>query len=62
MYIAWEKFTPFTAIGGGLLIGLAAIVLMAGIGGIAGVTGILAGAMIGLIAAKSRNAYSVQYW
>ena len=52
MYIAWEQFTPFTAIGGGLLIGLAAIVLMAGIGRIAGVTGILAGAMIGLIGAK----------
>jgi uncharacterized membrane protein YedE/YeeE len=52
MHIAWEQFTPFTAIGGGLLIGLASIILMAGIGRIAGVTGILAGVMIGLIGAK----------
>uniref|UniRef100_UPI0037526B06 YeeE/YedE family protein n=1 Tax=Undibacterium sp. TaxID=1914977 RepID=UPI0037526B06 len=35
-----------------LLIGLASIILMAGIGRIAGVTGILAGVMIGLIGAK----------
>jgi uncharacterized membrane protein YedE/YeeE len=52
MHIAWEQFTPYTAIGGGLLIGLASIILMAGIGRIAGVTGILAGVMIGLIGAK----------
>ena len=52
MHIAWEQFTPFTALGGGLLIGFASIILMAGIGRIAGVTGILAGVMIGLIGAK----------
>ena len=52
MHIAWEQFTPFSALGGGLLIGLASIILMAGIGRIAGVTGILAGVMIGLIGAK----------
>lgn len=52
MHIAWEQFTPITAIGGGLLIGFASIVLMAGIGRIAGVTGILAGVMIGLMGAK----------
>jgi uncharacterized membrane protein YedE/YeeE len=52
MHIAWEHFTPFSALGGGLLIGLASIILMAGIGRIAGVTGILAGVMIGLIGAK----------
>lgn len=43
MHIAWEHFTPTTAIAGGLLIGLAAVLLFAGIGRIAGVTGILAG-------------------
>lgn len=48
MHIAWEQFTPFTAIVGGLLIGLASILLMAGIGRIAGVTGILAGVFTGL--------------
>ena len=52
MHIAWEQFTPFSALGGGFLIGLASIILMAGIGRIAGVTGILAGVMIGLIGAK----------
>lgn len=48
MHIAWEQFTPLTAIGGGLLIGLASVLLMAGIGRIAGVTGILAGIFTGL--------------
>ncbi|MBC3831355.1 YeeE/YedE family protein [Undibacterium amnicola] len=48
MHIAWEQFTPFTAIGGGLLIGFASVLLMAGIGRIAGVTGILAGVFTGL--------------
>jgi uncharacterized membrane protein YedE/YeeE len=48
MHIAWEQFTPFTAISGGLLIGLASVLLMAGIGRIAGVTGILAGIFTGL--------------
>jgi uncharacterized membrane protein YedE/YeeE len=52
MHIAWEQFTPFTAIVGGLLIGLASILLMAGIGRIAGVTGILAGVFAGLFRAN----------
>ena len=52
MHIAWEQFTPFTAIGGGLLIGLASVLLMTGIGRIAGVTGILAGIFTGLFQAN----------
>jgi uncharacterized membrane protein YedE/YeeE len=52
MHIAWEQFTPLTAIGGGLLIGLASVLLMAGIGRIAGVTGILAGIFTGLFQAN----------
>ncbi|MBC3807372.1 YeeE/YedE family protein [Undibacterium seohonense] len=52
MHIAWEQFTPLTAIGGGLLIGLASVLLMAGIGRIAGVTGILAGVFTGLFQAN----------
>lgn len=52
MHIAWEQFTPFTAISGGLLIGLASVLLMAGIGRIAGVTGILAGIFTGLFQAN----------
>ena len=37
------EFTPFASLGGGLLIGLAAVMLMATLGRIFGATGILAG-------------------
>jgi uncharacterized protein len=37
------EFTPFASLGGGILIGLAAVLLMALHGRIAGMTGILAG-------------------
>ncbi len=36
-------FTPFTSFGGGLLIGLAAVLLMLGLGRILGATGIMSG-------------------
>ena len=36
-------FTPFSSFGGGLLIGLAAVLLMLGLGPILGATGILSG-------------------
>lgn len=39
-------FTPLAALAGGALIGLAAVLLMALLGRIAGVTGILAGALL----------------
>ncbi|WP_372573553.1 YeeE/YedE family protein [Ruegeria jejuensis] len=38
-------FTPFTSLGGGLLIGLGAVLLMLGLGRIFGATGILSGAV-----------------
>lgn len=38
-------FTPFTSFGGGLLIGLGAVLLMLGLGRIFGATGILSGAV-----------------
>lgn len=57
MLIAWEQFTPYTAIAGGLLIGFAAVLLFAGIGRIAGVTGILAGAFSGLFQTQKS-----EYW
>lgn len=38
-------FTPFASFGGGLLIGLAAVLLMLGLGRIFGATGILSGAV-----------------
>jgi uncharacterized protein len=39
------NFTPFSALSGGVLIGLAAFLLLAGIGRIAGVSGIVSGAL-----------------
>ena len=41
--IAWSNFTPWTAAGGGLLIGVAAAVLVLFNGRIAGISGILGG-------------------
>jgi len=38
-------FTPLCALGGGALIGLAAVLMLAGIGRVAGVSGILSGAL-----------------
>jgi uncharacterized membrane protein YedE/YeeE len=38
-------FTPFQSLGGGVLIGLAAVLLMATVGRVMGATGILAGVM-----------------
>lgn len=43
MHIAWEQFTPYSALLGGVLIGIAVVILLAGIGRIAGITGIIAG-------------------
>ncbi len=39
----WSQFTPWTALAGGGLIGLAAGLLVTGLGRIAGITGIFAG-------------------
>ncbi|MES0862654.1 YeeE/YedE thiosulfate transporter family protein [Ruegeria sp. SCPT10] len=37
------SFTPFTSFGGGLLIGLSAVLLMLGLGRVLGATGVLSG-------------------
>lgn len=44
MTIDWSNFTPYSALGGGLLIGLSAILVLLVLGRIAGISGILAGA------------------
>jgi len=41
MNIAWQDFTPWAALGGGALIGLAAALLMLANGQIAGISGVL---------------------
>ena len=43
MTIDWSQFTPLSSVGGGALIGLAAILLILFCGRIAGISGILAG-------------------
>lgn len=43
MNLDWSAFTPGPAAAGGVLIGLAAVLLMAGAGRIAGISGILGG-------------------
>jgi uncharacterized protein len=43
MNIAWDAFTPWTSLGGGALIGLAAALLILGSGRIAGISGIVGG-------------------
>lgn len=43
MNLDWSAFTPATATVGGLLIGAAAVLLMAGAGRVAGISGILGG-------------------
>ncbi len=39
------EFTPWMSLAGGVLIGLSALLLMAGLGRVAGITGILAGVL-----------------
>lgn len=43
MTIHWQAFSPFYSTLGGVLIGAAAVMLFAGLGRIAGITGIIAG-------------------
>ncbi len=45
MNIAWQHFTPGASLAGGMLIGLAAALLMLFNGRIAGISGILAGVL-----------------
>lgn len=43
MHLDWNQLSPISSTLGGILIGLAAVFLFAGIGRIAGITGIVAG-------------------
>jgi uncharacterized protein len=53
MTIAWQLFTPFNALAGGLVIGVAASLYMLGTGRIAGISGIVAGPLRALVQRKS---------
>jgi len=50
--IAWESFTPFASLAGGLLIGLAASWLLLMNGRIAGISGMLGGLVTGLLTGR----------
>lgn len=59
MSIDWPNFTPWAALGGGLLIGLASLLLLFGTGriaGIAGIVGAACNAMLGDRQARSGQA------
>ena len=43
MQIDWVQFTPWAALAGGVLIGLASVAFALGLGRIAGISGIVAG-------------------
>ena len=43
MIINWDSFTPIASLGGGILIGIAALMLMITSGRVVGVSGILSG-------------------
>lgn len=48
MQVDWNVFTPLSALAGGALIGLAVAVFLLGLGGIAGISGLLGSALQGL--------------
>lgn len=49
MNIDWNAFTPGASLAGGLLIGLASVLLLIGVGRIAGIAGIVGGALHELV-------------
>ena len=58
MTIDWNHFTPWTSLAGGLLIGLATLLLVLGNGRIAGIAGMVGGALQALLSGQRvpRNA------
>ncbi|WP_236011968.1 YeeE/YedE family protein [Marinobacter mangrovi] len=58
MTIDWTHFTPMTALTGGIMIGLAAVILILVNGRIAGISGILGGL---LTPSKGENAWRVAF-
>jgi uncharacterized protein len=59
MHPDWNAFTPWASLVGGLLIGLAAALYVLGVGRIAGIAGIVAGALHSL---RGRGAGSALSW
>lgn len=55
MHIAWSEFTPYSSLIGGLLIGIAATLLLLALGRIAGVAGIVAGLFAGFLPGQGQE-------
>lgn len=60
MSIAWNLFTPWSALGGGLLIGIATALYLLGNGRIAGITGIVASPLRALLSGASMRPEQVR--
>jgi uncharacterized protein len=61
MVLDWNAFTPGPALMGGVLIGLAAALLVLGVGRVAGVAGIVGGALQGLLEGRLPSADAVRW-
>jgi uncharacterized membrane protein YedE/YeeE len=58
MHLDWNAFTPWASLGGGLMIGAATALYVLGVGRIAGIAGIVAGALRSLRGRGAGNAVS----
>ena len=61
MTIDWSHFTPWSSLVGGLVIGLATLLLVLGNGRIAGIAGIVGGALQGLLAGQGVRNNAVRW-
>ena len=60
MTIAWDQFTPISALIGGLLIGLASAIYILGNGRIAGIAGIVGSVLLALTRGDSLRPHAVR--
>lgn len=61
MTVDWSHFTPWSSLVGGLVIGLATLLLVLGNGRIAGIAGIVGGAMQALLAGQGLRNNAVRW-
>jgi uncharacterized membrane protein YedE/YeeE len=62
MTIAWTSFTPWSALLGGLLIGLACALYLLGNGRVAGISGIVAGPLKALLTGSPLGVERTRLW
>ncbi len=62
MTLAWDQFTPWSALAGGLLIGAAAALYLLGNGRIAGIAGIVASPLKALLSGRSLRPETTRLW